>query len=34
MADILIIGGIVVAIILLFASLMVMASKDGEQDNE
>jgi hypothetical protein len=33
MADILIIGGIVVAIILLFASLMVMASREGEQDN-
>lgn len=33
MADFLIIGGIVVAIILLFASLMVMASREGEQDN-
>jgi hypothetical protein len=34
MADILIIGGIVVAIILLFASLMVMASREGEQDDD
>lgn len=33
MADVLIIGGIGVAIILLFASLMVMASREGEQDN-
>jgi hypothetical protein len=32
MADILVIGGIVVAIILIYASLMVMASKEGEID--
>jgi hypothetical protein len=32
MADILIIGGIVVAIILLFASLMAMASREGGID--
>lgn len=33
MANILIIGGIVVAIILIYASLMVMASREGEQNN-
>jgi hypothetical protein len=32
MADILIIGGIVVAIILIYASLMVMASREGGMD--
>jgi hypothetical protein len=32
MADILIIGGIVVAIILIYASLMVMASREGDID--
>jgi hypothetical protein len=33
MADVLIIGGVGVAIILIYASLMVMASKEGDNND-